>query len=32
MNINLSINEIDALIFDFDGVLTNNLVYLDDNG
>ena len=24
--------EIDTFIFDFDGVLTNNLVYLDENG
>jgi len=28
----LSINNIDAFIFDFDGVLTNNLVYLDQHG
>jgi 3-deoxy-D-manno-octulosonate 8-phosphate phosphatase (KDO 8-P phosphatase) len=26
------LNSIDAFIFDFDGVLTNNLVYLDQNG
>ena len=26
------LNNIDAFIFDFDGVLTNNLVYLDQNG
>jgi|SaaInlStandDraft_6_1057023.scaffolds.fasta_scaffold39101_1 3-deoxy-D-manno-octulosonate 8-phosphate phosphatase (KDO 8-P phosphatase) len=26
------IDEIDAFIFDFDGVLTNNMVYLDQNG
>ena len=32
MKIDLSINDIDALIFDFDGVLTDNLVYLDDKG
>ena len=32
MKIDLSINDIDALIFDFDGVLTNNLVFLDDKG
>ena len=32
MNINLSINDIDALVFDFDGVLTDNLVYLDSKG
>jgi len=31
-NINLSLNDIDAFVFDFDGVLTNNLVYLDQNG
>ena len=28
----ISINEIDAFVFDFDGVLTNNLVYLDQEG
>jgi len=28
----ISINDIDALIFDFDGVLTNNLVHLDQDG
>lgn len=28
----ISIDEIDALIFDFDGVLTNNLVHLDQDG
>lgn len=28
----ISINEIDALIFDFDGVLTNNLVHLNQDG
>ena len=32
MKIDLSISDIDALIFDFDGVLTNNLVFLDDKG
>ena len=32
INKTISINEIDALIFDFDGVLTNNLVYIDENG
>jgi YrbI family 3-deoxy-D-manno-octulosonate 8-phosphate phosphatase len=26
------LDKIDAFIFDFDGVLTNNLVYLDQNG
>ena len=28
----ISINNIDAFIFDFDGVLTNNLVYIDQDG
>jgi YrbI family 3-deoxy-D-manno-octulosonate 8-phosphate phosphatase len=28
----LSLNEIDALVFDFDGVLTNNLVHLNQDG
>jgi 3-deoxy-D-manno-octulosonate 8-phosphate phosphatase (KDO 8-P phosphatase) len=28
----LDINAIDLIIFDFDGVLTNNSVYLDNNG
>ena len=28
----ISINSIDAFIFDFDGVLTNNIVHLDQNG
>ena len=28
----MSIDDIDALIFDFDGVLTNNLVHLDQDG
>lgn len=28
----ININDIDAFVFDFDGVLTNNLVYLDQNG
>jgi len=28
----LPINSIDAFVFDFDGVLTNNLVYIDQNG
>jgi YrbI family 3-deoxy-D-manno-octulosonate 8-phosphate phosphatase len=28
----MNIDDIDALVFDFDGVLTNNLVYLDENG
>ena len=31
-NINININDIDALVFDFDGVLTNNLVHLDQDG
>jgi len=26
------LEDIDAFVFDFDGVLTNNLVYLDQNG
>ncbi len=30
-NTKFLLNEIDAFIFDFDGVLTNNLVYLDQN-
>ena len=28
----LNIDEIEAFIFDFDGVLTNNLVHIDQNG
>lgn len=28
----ISIDDIDALVFDFDGVLTNNLVHLDQDG
>ena len=28
----ISLNNIDAFVFDFDGVLTNNLVHLDQNG
>ena len=28
----ITLDGIDAFIFDFDGVLTNNLVYLDQNG
>ena len=28
----ISLDNIDALVFDFDGVLTNNLVHLDQNG
>ena len=28
----ISIDNIDAFIFDFDGVLTNNLVHLDQHG
>jgi len=31
-NRNLSIEAIDVFIFDFDGVLTNNLVHIDQNG
>lgn len=29
---NISLNDIDALVFDFDGVLTNNLVHIDQSG
>jgi YrbI family 3-deoxy-D-manno-octulosonate 8-phosphate phosphatase len=29
---NISIDAIDMIVFDFDGVLTNNLVYLDQHG
>ena len=29
---NLSLDNVDAFVFDFDGVLTDNLVYLDQNG
>ncbi len=32
MSMKLSIDKIDAFIFDFDGVMTNNLVYLDQEG
>jgi len=28
----MSLNNIDAFVFDFDGVLTNNLVHLDQDG
>ena len=28
----ISFDKIEALVFDFDGVMTNNLVYLDQNG
>ena len=28
----ISIDNIDAFIFDFDGVMTNNSVYLDEDG
>ena len=28
----MNLDDIDAFVFDFDGVLTNNLVYLDQNG
>lgn len=30
--IKIKITDIDALVFDFDGVLTNNLVHIDQNG
>ena len=29
---NVSIDKIDAFVFDFDGVMTNNKVYLDQDG
>jgi 3-deoxy-D-manno-octulosonate 8-phosphate phosphatase (KDO 8-P phosphatase) len=33
MNNNIiSLDDIDAIVFDFDGVLTNNLVHIDQNG
>ena len=28
----ISLDNIDAFVFDFDGVLTNNLVQIDENG
>jgi 3-deoxy-D-manno-octulosonate 8-phosphate phosphatase (KDO 8-P phosphatase) len=28
----MNINNIDVFVFDFDGVLTNNMVHLDENG
>jgi len=28
----MTLNDIDAFVFDFDGVLTNNLVQIDENG
>ena len=28
----MNLNNIDAFVFDFDGVLTNNLVYINQNG
>ena len=31
-NINVSLGSIDAICFDFDGVLTDNLVHIDQNG
>ena len=31
-DINISLEKIDAFIFDFDGVLTNNLVHIDQQG
>lgn len=30
--IEISINKVDAFFFDFDGVMTNNFVYLDEDG
>ena len=32
MGVKISLEKIDVFIFDFDGVLTNNLVLLDENG
>ncbi len=32
MSLEISLEGIDALVFDFDGVLTNNLVHLDQEG
>jgi len=32
MTVEINFDEIDALVFDFDGVLTNNLVYLNQDG
>ena len=32
MNRDININDIKVFVFDFDGVLTNNMVYLDQNG
>jgi len=32
MNSQISLDDIDALVFDFDGVLTNNQVHLNDKG
>ncbi len=31
-NCNITIDDIDAFVFDFDGVLTNNIVHLDQDG
>ena len=31
-DINISLEKIDAFVFDFDGVLTNNLVHMDQQG
>ena len=31
-NLIFAIDEIDVFIFDFDGVLTNNMVHVDQNG
>ena len=28
----MDVNDLDALVFDFDGVLTNNKVYVDQHG
>ena len=32
LDVKLSLDKVDAFIFDFDGVLTNNLVYLNEDG
>ena len=32
VNLPISLNKVEAFVFDFDGVMTNNLVHLDQNG
>ena len=32
MNNKITIDDVDLFLFDFDGVLTNNLVYLNEEG